>query len=151
MQIRAKNLSYYILNITAITNIATVLYDIPMNIDIIEDSFIYPQLVDDNVTNNTSRWPLFKEATIGLNIICKQNIDRQAWELPEDILMSIIDVINENIVSTNCKYIDKIDWLSIIWIREWSISPIGYINNRPSVQKNYLIKYSAKNENSVFQ
>lgn len=142
--IRGKNLTAYLTTITDVTSICEVFHELPLWSQPV-NTYLYPQKVTEEIINYNNTWPQLKRATIAITVVCKKDIDR-AWlgEFPEDVILSVFDAIDLNIVSKNCFYVDDIDWIAIAWISEGSMSPMWYTIDRPTMQKQYLVTYNAK-------
>lgn len=112
----------------------------PLEEDTSDDTYIYPQLVSDNITQSSFQWYMQKEARVQFTIVCKNVL----WvnETVESVLFDFIDALNTAIAREACNKINTIDNLTILEIQSSTLSPIFYNEKkRAYIVKDFIFQY----------
>lgn len=137
ISLQAKNIQEYLSSVASITALANV-YALPPKAEGV-DSYIYPVLLSDNVDTYGSKWILSREALVNLNVVCKKSL--WAWEYEEGVLHEILSVVNDNLISKDCTYVDSLDGVSSFAFTLGATQQIWYVNKRATIIQSYFIKY----------
>lgn len=137
--LRAENIYNYAVAISGITSLCELFSLKPDENDTPDWSYCYINIISNSPSVYSNQWYLMKIARVSFHIVCKKSL--WADDTPERVLMSIVDAVNNNLVSNG--QMSMVDWFVCSSIVEDTISPIFQADNRHYVVKDYLFNYSS--------